>query len=75
MYRDHEKQKEANREHARKYRLRKKGMTATDVGTSGMTQSSAESISEKLEIIKNKKVNIVEHHLTCRCMMCEIKRK
>jgi hypothetical protein len=73
MYADKDKQREANRNHAKAYRLRK-----------GMTQNAPESIipviPEKIPVVipaairtkvdAERAVSRMAHHPTCRCFVC-----
>ena len=70
-YRDKDKQREANRGHAKAYRARKKGMTQ---GMTGMThQKIPEGVVSAVDKFVEKARSgspLVAHHPTCRCLMC-----
>ena len=68
MYTDKDKQREANRAHAKSYRLRK-GMTQGMTEPEGMTVmpkviKRAEDVPQITHFAR------VAHHPTCRCFVC-----
>lgn len=73
MYADKDRQREANRRHAKAYRDRR-----------GMTQGMTENVPERIipdkyllksaEVVPEMVVGVrpkVEHHPTCRCFICK----
>jgi hypothetical protein len=70
MYSDKDKQREANRAHAKSYRLRK-GMTQ------GMTEPEGMTVIPKVikrveEVVLPVHHNArIAHHPTCRCFVCQ----
>ena len=76
MYKDRDRQREANREHARAYRSRKKGMTEGMTPAKGMTVipdgriGRIELPASLVEVKVRSGRPLVAHSPTCRCLMC-----
>jgi hypothetical protein len=68
MYTDKDKQREANRAHAKSYRMRK-GMTQGMTEPEGMTviPKVIKTKAEAVEVVSHFRV---KHHPTCRCFVC-----
>jgi hypothetical protein len=75
MYRDADKQREANRAHAKAYRMRK-----------GMTQGMTGKVPERIipdkyllkstDVVPERKYGVIKtepvaHHPTCKCYRCK----